>query len=431
MTPNETIFANHWLYEWMDEEGVKTPGDYLKAIRKPDSFDRLRELSDRMYSASVARKAYSQNSVVAGRQLDLSGFLGCTHFDCLQPIVNNLFGRLWHYFDCIVIEEITVDDILHSSSGATEELLQRVKLLLYLRHIGADKYVQFTNKVSGMCSDHFREYAKERKLGVDALFDKNLERTIVRKIASEGRFSVSPHDEEWHYEIRHPDIGVIDRVFSHSDMNRRPGNEEIARDAFGAYCCGLIRDVSAAKALRLPLVQAAENDWSPYGTQNGVLDDRAVALNLRLPVLRNAPVKEILRFRDDNQASFEVFRAALRDAIRKQIKEQSESGDPISAEEVANSVVAEYLNPELAKIKVQLGGAKKTLARKFGDNITVAGAAVGVGLMEHIPVVFTFTAAAAAASVADIINKRRDDQQKIENHDLYFLWKAQTRSRGH
>ena len=90
-------------------------------------------------------------------------------------------------------------------------------------------------------------------------------------------------------------------------MTRRPGNEEIARDAFGAYCCGLIRDVSAAKSLRLPLVQAAENDWSPNGAQNGVLDDRAVALNLRLPVLRNAPVKEVLRFRNDNQASFEVF----------------------------------------------------------------------------------------------------------------------------
>ena len=61
-------------------------------------------------------------------------------------------------------------------------------------------------------NDHFREYAKEHKLGVDVLFDKNLEGTIVQKIASEGQLNVSRHDEEWHYETRHPDIGVIDQV---------------------------------------------------------------------------------------------------------------------------------------------------------------------------------------------------------------------------
>jgi hypothetical protein len=431
MPPDEKIFAGHWLYEWMDEEDIRTPGDYMKAIRKTGSLDRLRELSSRTYSAPTDRTLYNGSSVVAGQQLDLPGFLSCTHFDCLVPMVNSLFGRLRHYFDSIVIDEVTLDDILSSDRGAVEELLHRVKLLLYLRNIGADKYVQFTHKISGMCSDHFREYAKKHKLGIDAIFDEELERAVAQKLTSEGEFIVSPHEEGWHYDIRHPDIGIITRVFSHSDMSRRPGNEEIARDAFGGYCCGLIRDVSASRALSLPLVQAAENDWSPQGPQRNKLDDRAVALNLRLPVLRNAPIKEILKFRDDNYASFEVFRAALRQAVREQIKQQNESGDPMSAEQIANAVIAEYLRPELAKIEVQLGGVKKTLQRKLNDNVAVAGATVGVGLIEHIPIVFTIVGAAVAASVADIINKRSDDKREIENSDLYFLWKARTRSRRH
>ena len=371
-------------------------------------------------------------SVVAGRQLDLSGTLGCSHFDCQVPIVNNLFGRVWHYFDTVVIDEVSLNEILATQYDFREDLLQRVKLLLYLRDIGADKYVQFVHKVDGMCSEHFREYAERNHLGIDAVFSEDLERTVVQRIVAEGRFTVSFHDDgSWHYEIRHPGMGMITGTFAHSDIDHRPANEDIARDAFGAYCCGLIADVSASRTLELPLLQAVENDWNSDASEGSTIDDRTVALNLRLPVLSNAPVKEILKFRDDNSDSFEVFRAALSRAIRKQIKQQSEHGGSVSAQRVADAVVFEDLRPELARIELQLGGVRKALARKLGDNVRVAGATVGVGLIEHAPLVITITAAAVATSLADIINKRRDDKKEIETSDLYFLWKARTRSRRH
>lgn len=432
MLPNEKIISNHWLYVWIDEEGIKTPGDFVKAIRKRNSFDRLGQLSEDVYSTLSDALSYAGNSALAGRQLDLSGFLACSDFECLEPIVNNLFGRLWHYFDSIVVEEISLEDVFTSDYDAAEELLQRAKLLLHLRKIGAEKNVLFTNKITGLCSHHFREYAKQQHLGIDSIFDKSIERDFVQNITSEGRFLISPHDEGWHYEVRHPGISTITSVYPHSDMHRRPTNEEVAEDVFGAYCCGLIRDVSASRSLGLPLVQAAENGWGLGGAQSDKLDERSVALKLRLPVFRNAPIKEILEFRNDNRASFEVFRAALRQAIREQIKRLNESGDtdPITAQQVANAVKAEYLDPELARIEVQLGGAWKGFARKFRDNATVVGAVVTVGHIEHIPVV-AITAAAAAASVADIINKRVDDKQEISNSDLQFLWKARTKSSRH
>lgn len=432
MPPNEKIFANHWLYTWIDEKGIKTPGDFVRAIRKRNSFDRLGELSEDAYSKPLDVLGYAENSAVAGRQLDLSGFLACTDFECLEPIVNNLFGRLWHYFDSIVLEEISLEDIISSSRDAEEELLQRAKLLLHLRNIGAEKHVLFTHKITGLCSHHFREYAKEQNLGIDAIFDKDAERAFVQKISAEGRFLISAHDEGWHYEVRHPDIGMITSTYSHSDMRRRPKNKQVAEDVFGAYCCGLIRDVSASRSLGLPLVQAAENGWGLGGAQGDKLDERTVALRLRLPVFRNAPIAEVLKFRNENRASFEVFRAALRQAIREQIKRLNESGntDPITVEQVANAVRAEYIDPELARIEVQLGGASKGFMRKLKDNATVVGAVVMVGHMTHVPVL-DITFAAAAASVADIINKRVDDKQEIANSDLQFLWKARTKSSRH
>lgn len=145
---------------------------------------------------------------------------------------------------------MSLDQILSTKYDARGELLQRVRLLLYLRDIGADKYVQFAHKVDGMCSLHFREYAERNKLGIEAIFSEDLERIVVQRIASEGQFRVSSYkDGEWHYEIRHPATGMITGELAHSDMSRRPGNEDIARDAFGTYCCGLIADVSASRTL--------------------------------------------------------------------------------------------------------------------------------------------------------------------------------------
>ena len=59
MVPDERILASHWLYEWMDEEGIRRPGDYLKAIRKRTAIDRLHEISNRVYSEPTGRVSRS------------------------------------------------------------------------------------------------------------------------------------------------------------------------------------------------------------------------------------------------------------------------------------------------------------------------------------------------------------------------------------
>jgi hypothetical protein len=220
-------------------------------------------------------------------------------------------------------------------------------------------------------------------------------------------------------------MGTLNGEIDHSDIEHRPSKEEAARSAFGDCCTGLISDVSASRTLGLPLLEAAENSWIPSSLQGDTLNDRVVALNLRLPVLTNVPVKEVLRYRDEHSASFELFREALRDAIRKQI-ELSGSDSP---QAIADAVVAERIQPRLAEIDVQLSGIRKTLARKVGANVTVGGAAVSVGLIENLPLIVGVTASAVAASVWQIINKRSDDRQKAEESGWYFLWKARTSHR--
>jgi Family of unknown function (DUF6236) len=260
---------------------------------------------------------------------------------------------------------------------------------------------------------------------LDAIFDTAFEQEVVQKLTSEGRFAVFREDDCWGYEINHPDTGQLTGQVPHSEMSNRPGNEDVARTAFGKCCTALISDASVARSLNIPLLQAAGHTWIPRasGSNGDELDDRDVALNIRLPFLTHVPVKEILKYREDNQASFEVFRSALRHAI----KEQVERAGSESPRQVANAVVEEFIQPEIAKIELELTAAKKTLSRKINAHIAVGGAAVGIGAIDHISLLIGATVAAAAASIATIINKNADDKKPIETNPMYFLWKMQSR----
>jgi Family of unknown function (DUF6236) len=426
MDLQEKILTRHWLYQWIDEEGIKTAGNYTKAIRKRGAFDRLRELS--ADQASFNRDAVeSRDSIVAGRALDLSGYLTCPCAECQMSAIDAVFSRAWHYFDSIVIDEAPVEDELCSGDDQYD-LLQKVKLFLHLRKIGAEKYILFTNKVSQLCDVHFREHAEKKGLGLDALFDRDFEEEVVRKLVAEARLNVFAREElgAWGYEVTHPDIGKLTGTAPHSDMSNRPTKSDIARMAFGKCCAGLISDVSASRTLGVPLLQAAETTWlmNAPSSEDGI-DEREVALYLTLPVLTHVPIKEILKFREDNWASFEQFRSALRTAIREQIDRRG-AGDP---KVIADRVTSEIIKPELARIEVELTGVKKTLSRKINAHIAVAGSTVTVGAVGHVPLLIAATAAAAAASIAQIINKNADNKQAIEADQYYFLWRAHIANR--
>jgi hypothetical protein len=425
MKYDERLYRQHWLYRWIDEEGIKTPGNYIKAIRKRGSFDRIREISHQVYSGPSSQRGNASTSVLASRRLDFSGAVSCPDFGCVQPVVDRLFSRVWHYFDTVVVDEEPLDHILFSGDDIND-LLQHVHLFLYLRNIGAEKYLEFTPKVSALCSDHFRQHAQERHLDLDIIFDQQFEQDVVDTLTSLGDFHTW-FDEftGWQYDIRHPTFGQLTGGIDHSNEQHRPSNEDAARTAFGKSCTALISDVSASRALGLPLFDTASDSWTSESLQNDAPNDHIVALSMNLPVLSNVPIKEVLRYRDDNRASFEKFRSALRSAITEQIEETGSD----SPQAIADKVVATRVQPELADLETKLVGIKKTLARKIGANVAVTGAAVSVGAIENVPLIIAATAAASATSVYQTVNKSIDSKRKAVESGWYFLWKLQRKHR--
>lgn len=414
--------SSYYLYRWIDEQGIRKPDDLRKALRSADAIDRLLELQDSVRPAIYDPQMLNQ-AVIAGRRVDLSGFLDCPHFDCVQPKIDILFGKTWHYFDTIVID----DKKLHNPDDDASEFLwdveQRAHLLLHLRKIGASEHVAFTRKLSGFCQQHFREFAQENSLGLDVLFNDAFADRVAQELASVARFEITRHEDHWRYEIHHPRLERIIGTYAHSDPAVKPSIEEVARDAFGIYCSGLISDVAASRDLGVPLLQVADGVLisEPPGQ---TVPDSIVALNLRLPVLANVPAREILRLKHDNWPEFERFRSALRVAIREQIVR----ADTKSPQEIADAVVEEYIKPELADIERHLAATRKGLAKKIGANVALGGATVTAGALDAIPLVVATGVAALATSLAQV-HKYIEERSEIEMSDLYFLWKASVKDK--
>jgi hypothetical protein len=341
--------SNYWLYEWIDDQEIRKVGELRKALRSSAAVDHLIELREGRTGTIIGDTNSSGSAVIAGRRVDLSGFLGCAHFECVSPQIDTLFSKTWHYFDTIIVDDPDLNDPGSDFGEFMWDIEQRMQFLLYLRKIGASENIAFSRKVSGFCQMHFRKYAESKGLGLDVLFDDEVADKVVRELLSRARFEIEMRADDWHYTISHPELEPILATYSHSDPAVQPSREEIARDAFGIYCSGLIADVAAARDLRTPLLQVTEG--KQLFEQPTPVDDSLVALNLRLPVLTNVSAKEILRLKRDNWPEFERFRSALRKAIKKQI-EKTGSDSP---EKIAQSVVEEYITPELAAIGVVTG----------------------------------------------------------------------------
>jgi hypothetical protein len=420
--------SEYWLCEWMDDRGIRKAADLRKALRSPAAIDNLIELQEGHAEKINIDIASLSSPVIAGRRVDLSGYLGCNHFECIVPQIDTLFGKTWHYFDTIIVDDPDLPDPASDSSGFLDQIEQRVNLLLYLRKIGADNSVAFQKKLSGFCDYHFREFARSNELGLDLLFDESVEDGVVQELLSRARFETSRRGDHWHYTISHPELEQIIGTYSHSDPDVRPSREECAKDAFGMYCAGLISDVAAVRDLRVPLLQVAEGK-QPFRRPDHV-DDSLVALNLRLPVLLNVPAKEILRLKRDNWPEFVLFRSALRKAIEEQMSEAG-NGSP---EEIAKAVVDKHVTPALETIAVDLSVSQKALAKKIGANVAVGVAPVSAGLINHSPLVIAAAAIpagyAAIKNVMPEVNKYFDDRAETGKSPYYFLWRAKVKHGG-
>jgi hypothetical protein len=277
-----------WLYKWIDEQGVASQRDARRALKSKKAFARLQELIAQRPRMLQPLPSDATNPIVAGRAIDLSGQLDCNHPDCLKKRVDDLFGKVWHYFDQIVVEGLRgyeVEELLEEGNRdqALDLLKSHIQNLLYISSIGAEELLVFRRKPP-MCALHYRDHLEEAGL-VGVLEDSS---GLIDQLLEGGQVDeLRQHGDHWHYTYNHPMLehtqwGTIVPEEDSPDPLADP-QKAIATAIFKEYSGHLVSDVRMAKGLTAPLAASVSlhgqvlDRYAPEATVG------QVALDLALP----------------------------------------------------------------------------------------------------------------------------------------------------
>jgi hypothetical protein len=426
----ESTSDTHWLYTWIDECKIRSEHQVEALFQSGHAVQRLHELALQDTQKPVGIYNDERPDIIAGYNMDLSATMSCVHHDCLARELDRLFSKVWHYFDRIVVEGPSASRYVRNIENTprdkrpkmTWEVREAVATLLYLREIGADRYLVFREKPRAFCQDHLQRHARE--LGLTALANESIDSEIIDAILQDADISLKKYSRptEWYYTYRHPSL---DEAISGSIVQKnRPKPPDVAQVLYRRAGLGLIGDVALAQWMNLPLALAAgppavRLDQTVASRQ---VDEKLVALELALPVISGVTASDLLRFREDHWPHFERFRATLRTAIREQIERVGST----APEAIAHAVRTEFIEPELADIERRLRLANKSLSAKSGAVFAVGTIVTSVGLIISAPIVVAAGVAASGAVVPSIL-KYVEDKTSLETSDLYFLWRASRR----
>jgi hypothetical protein len=417
-----------WMYRWMDERGISKPADASRVLSRPRG---LRSLQDFVESCPTELEPLDDplSAIAAGRSMDLTGMLECSHWACLTQKIDGLFRDTWHYFDAIVVEGPSASRIQRLFWGSQESTAEQksarltdyATALLKLREQGLDRYLIFREKPQE-CTVHFEQHVHEA--GLERLSKSKVE--IVDQLVADGRLEDRPRQctDHWHFRYRHPSLAVpvtgrVDGTWSREGTERR--QRLAAEEVFRSLLANLSADIRNASELGVPLAAGLELHEDLLRRKAEPVHVEDVAMRLRLPVMQNMTAAEVLAFRESEDISFERMRSAIRTAIEERLK--TESDPEVAAEKIYRNVI----EPEINDIDAKLKGARRGLSSKTALSLSVGAVTTTVGIISALPPVVAVGLALGAGSVLHG-TKYIDDKTQVELSDMYFLWHAERHS---
>ncbi|GGQ39109.1 hypothetical protein BKA00_003166 [Actinomadura coerulea] len=419
-----------WLYHWMDEQGVKKERDIARIIADDRTFEDLGSIAAGM-SYAIEPIKDEDNYVVAGTGIDLSGELGCYAWECIKRQIDDVFSRSWHYFDKIVVRGLTplrYTQMMESNDRRFAKLVlqSQLRLLLYIRHIGAEDLLIFRQKPPA-CRVHYVDHLNE--CGLEHLASEMPD--IANNLATEAQVAIQQVcGDHWHYAFDHPLLehthwGIVPaETFRIQPGKGGPRESRMAaQQVLADFASHLVADVQESKALHAPLAIASglhahslKSD-SPTATS---MDE--VALELEIPVLQGLPLKDLIKLRESEHASFERFRRSLKTAMRERLNE-SESA---SSADIAADILDDIITPAVGDLADRLRKANRLLNKKSASSGGLGVALMTIGLTAGVPLLLPFGVVSLCSPVLHY-HKFLEERRDIELSDMYFLWNLQNK----
>ncbi|HXV06232.1 MAG TPA: hypothetical protein VFP23_10055 [Solirubrobacterales bacterium] len=407
-----------WLYKWLEDRDITSAGEAEYRLKEPKELAGLHDLAAAVpYTTEPLDSTTGEWDLLGGRGVDLSGELDCFAWECRKAQVDKLLSHAWHYFDRIVVVGPSAHRVAGDlENGASEAGLGRltsdIRLLLYLREIGAEPLVVFRQKPPP-CEVHLDLHARE--VGLDqALVCLD---ALAERAARVAEIQTQRHGDHFHYEFVHP-------RFEHTVWGTvRPEGQdlpfEVSRAVFRRYMSHLTSDVRAAQTLSLPLASTIQVHGDLLGLTARSPSAAELMFDLRLPVVDGADVRTLLELREAEGEYFERFRLALRLAAEERLP----AGDHDSVA-IAQQIQREVIEPAIADIAVRLRAAADTLAVKTRLTTRLSAVLIACGVYLQEPLIVSAGLTAAGASMQAWM-KHEDEVGRARLSNMFFLWEAE------
>jgi hypothetical protein len=411
-----------WVFDWLEENNITTLSEAAKFLPRYRVIDNLKVRAEAA-SEEGAESLQKGQFVLAGTGIDfVGGHSICPSPTCMRGQVDELFKRVWHYFDRIVVADVFTPALLDDPPAPRQALIRmfltHLPPLLYLLEIGAEHLVEFLPKVH--CEGHWRKHAEEEGLG-EVL---KLENDLADRLLETSNFHFRDNsDGESMYWIEQPETTTQTGI----PLKRYPNSTEqelqeiLANLVIRENLEELTFDVATAHKLKLPLgaIVGLHARMLAASCSPTIAD---VALRLELPILDGVPTKELVRLTEEEHDSFLQFRDSLGAAIRERIR-LAESDSPKS---IADQVQKDVIEPALTKIRRRLAASENALAKKTGVAIFLGTLGTTCGILCGVSPILAVPAGSAAVITAtnSAAQKHIEEKQAISMEDMYFLWKA-------
>ncbi len=139
-----------------------------------------------------------------------------------------------------------------------------------------------------------------------------------------------------------------------------------------------------------------------------------------VPIIQDADINNIIKLRNSEGEAFIVYRDSINQALKKT------AGGNLR---IAQEYKREMIDPELNKIAQTISNNKKMLLKKTAIDISIAAAAISIGVLSGIPIDYATLATiiGGAPMISGIVNdiSKAYTNSNAKDNNYYFLWQLQ------
>jgi hypothetical protein len=411
-----------WVFEWLEDNHITSVSEAAEFLPKYKVIQSLRQRAEENQE-NPPNTDRENPSVVAGTGIDLTGGHSvCPSPTCMRAQVDELFSRIWHYFESIIVRDTFTPLLLQDPAERPEDLIEMLLIhlppLLYLREIGAEDLVEFVPKTP--CVEHWKEHAEEQGLAEVLRLEDSMSEEI-RKGATFFARDNTPGDLT--YWMRSPELDTTAGLSfkNRPEINEQERQQLLVQQILRRYIVDLTADLATAHELKLPLgaARGMHGRMLAAARPTRVSD---VIFQIDLPILDGLSTKNLIEIRRKEHDSFVQFRNSLRVAVAERIK----LSDGEAAQSIAEQVRLDYIEPALHRIRQRLVASERALAKKSGVAMFLGALGTTCGVLCGVPPEAAVPAGAMAAIAVTGVaaQKHIEEKQQVSLDDMYFLWKA-------